>query len=86
MQLTNPLISAAETQAMIDAGADINATDKYGRMPLHWAAGQGKVEVISVLVQAGVDVNMTKKDGATPFRLAREKKRWRIAKYLESLP
>jgi len=49
MQLTNPLISATETQAMINARADVNAIDKYGRTPLDYAKREKKRGVVKYL-------------------------------------
>ncbi len=63
-------VTAADMQAMIDDGAYVNATDKYGQTPLHAAAGLGKAKVIPVLLKAGADVNAKEKTGFTPLHAA----------------
>ena len=39
-----------------DAGANLEATDRLGRTPLHCAATAGKPDLLSLLIQAGVSV------------------------------
>ena len=39
-----------------DAGANLEATDRLGRTPLHCAATAGKPDLLSLLIQAGVNV------------------------------
>ena len=42
--------------ALINAGADIKARDKYGWTPLHIAARISTVEVVTALIAAGADI------------------------------
>ena len=45
---------------LLDAGADVNKKDKYGRTALHFASSNGKDAAIQMLLtQAGVSVNAT---------------------------
>lgn len=40
-------------QTLIDAGCDLNVTDDAGRTPLHYAAWQGHIACVNLLLQAG---------------------------------
>ena len=48
-----------------DAIVDVNCTNKWGQIPLHWASGNGRTASVEALVAAGADVNCTDKDGRT---------------------
>ena len=49
--------SAAVVNALIEAGADINALDSYQGSPLHYASS-GNPVVVPVLIGAGCKVNL----------------------------
>lgn len=58
-------------EALIEAGADVDAQDGFGRTPLHSAAESRPLTgVLGPLVVAGADVNARDKDGLTPLHLA----------------
>ena len=40
-------------QALLEAGADINAKDKYGKTALMFAAANGHTAVVVLLMKAG---------------------------------
>lgn len=53
------------------AGLSVDAGDFYGGTLLHWAASQGQLELIEVLLARGMDPKKQEKEGAYPFmRLA----------------
>jgi len=62
-------ISIAE--ALVSAGADINALDRHGSSPLHLACDTDKSEIVDLLLENKADVNIVNSSGETPlFRAA----------------
>ena len=60
-------------QALLNAGADVNARDQDGWTPLMWAAcGSNRTETVKTLVVSGADVNARGKRGETALMLAAE--------------
>lgn len=57
-------------QALLEAGVDINESDKFSRTTLMWATRYGKAEVVEALIKAGADINKVDAEGATPLILA----------------
>src|SRR5215470_15860277 len=60
----------ASVMSLINAGANVNAKDSFGRTPLSLAAQHGRVETIDVLLRAGADPNVRDQLGWTPITLA----------------
>ena len=58
------------TQAITHAKIDINATNRCGHTPLHWAASDGRTNVAKFLIKAGIKVNTKNSDGETPLHWA----------------
>ena len=52
-------------QALINHGADVNATSKLGNTALNIACWKGNVEAIDVLLHAGADTTISDTDGYT---------------------
>ena len=68
---------AHEVRRLIQAAADPNAADEYGKTPLRWAAQQDEVETVTALVEGGADVDKagepwlrSSPDGMTPLMVA----------------
>ena len=57
-------------QAIIDHGADVNATDNLDRTALIIAVEKSCVDVINTLLKAGADVNVTNNLNDTPLMMA----------------
>jgi ankyrin repeat protein len=55
---------------MINAGADVNAKDKYGWTPLSCASRNGHLDVVIALMGAGADLNAKTNDGWTLLHFA----------------
>jgi ankyrin repeat protein len=55
---------------LIDAGANLNVTDEFGRTPLHWAVGSQHSDCVQTLVGAGADPNIADDRGETPLHYA----------------
>ena len=50
-------------------GLDVNAGDRHGQTPLHFACVSDDAEVAMVLVGAGADVNVRDRDGRSPLQV-----------------
>ena len=52
------------------ASGNINAIDKNGYTPLHWAAEKGDPYIITALLASGANVNAKNNTGNTPLHVA----------------
>lgn len=60
-------------QALIAAGADVEAQITYGVRPLMLAAGYGETEVVETLLEAGADVTARNEGGFTALMMVKQK-------------
>ena len=65
MYAVDAVCSKEVLQALIDHGADVNATDKNNRTALIGACTKRLLDAIHVLLKAGSDTNIADKDGNT---------------------
>ena len=63
---------------------DIAYADRYGRMPIHWAAQEGHPECVRVLLEHGATPNHRNNSGKTPLDLAREGNKQNVVELLEN--
>ncbi len=62
--------NAALIRKLLDAGADVNATQVDGMTALHWAVYNDDVATARMLVRAGAKVNAANRYGVPPLSLA----------------
>jgi Arf-GAP/coiled-coil/ANK repeat/PH domain-containing protein len=58
-------------EALLDAGADLEASDKKGETPLRRAVNCGHKDLAALFVSRGADPNAPDKKGVTPRDAAR---------------
>ncbi|MGI9625895.1 MAG: ankyrin repeat domain-containing protein, partial [Longimicrobiales bacterium] len=62
---------APEVKRLVDAGADVDGAQGDGMTGLHWAASNGDVEVLRILLESGADLEAgTRLGGHTPLHIA----------------
>ena len=66
----------AAIRYLVTSGADVNKSNRFGEVPLHfaaqnpWAASQGTALLVQDLLQFGADPNVTNNEGNTPLHVA----------------
>jgi ankyrin repeat protein len=70
---------------LVEAGADKEASDADGDTPLHVAACEGHVEVVTALVELGADIGALTGDGQTPLQLSISFGHHHVARVLREL-
>lgn len=67
---------------LIEHGADPNAQDKGGLIPLHNASSYGHVEIAALLIKSNASVNSTDRWAFTPLHEAAQKGRTQLCTLL----
>ena len=58
---------------LIQAGADVNVKDKYGKTPLHFAAqSSNNPKIVTILIKAGANVDARDQNGKTSLFFVRD--------------
>lgn len=87
-QAVHPLHSAvagrdfAIVRWLVEAGADVDATQRDGFRPLHSAAQNGDDAIVTLLLQAGADASLPVADGRIPADFAQAAGHGRLAERL----
>jgi tankyrase len=69
---------------LLEHGADVNAQDKGGLIPLHNASSYGHLDIAALLIKHNTVVNATDKWGFTPLHEAAQKGRTQLCALLVS--
>lgn len=70
-----------EVKSLIAQGLNINASNQFEKAPLHYAAYNGNLKIVKLLVENGADIN-AKYEGANPLYFAALANHPKIMKYL----
>lgn len=70
------------SEALINAGVDVDKCDKWGTTALMIAAEQGHIDIINILLEAGADINAQDSYGCTALMFAMICSSSRTAEYL----
>ncbi len=71
---------------LLERGADVNAQDKGGLIPLHNASSYGHLDIAALLIKYNTTVNATDKWGFTPLHEAAQKGRTQLSALLVCIP
>jgi len=61
---------AGIARTLLEHGADVNAAQQDGFVPLHGAAQNGQPDMIELLLEYGADVNAKNAEGLTALAIA----------------
>ena len=75
--------SLETVELLLEAGADVNATQAGGFTPLHQAAAAGKLDTVAFLLKNGARKNVRCDQGKLPLDYARERGYAAVAELLE---
>ena len=72
----------AAAEYLIQRGAEINCSDKYGNLPIHFACIKGHLDTVKLLITKGSDFKSTNNIGYTPFDYASTHGHTMVTEYL----
>lgn len=75
--------SAQCVRLLVEAGADVHATQPGGTSPVHQAAAQGNLDALRILVQHGASLNVVDEQGHTPRELALAAGRQQVVEWID---
>ena len=70
--VSNTINDSGVIQVLIDAGADVNAADTFGRTALMYAAATSNLNLVETLVREGANINQRDKYGWSALGLAKQ--------------
>ncbi|GBG83729.1 hypothetical protein CBR_g37530 [Chara braunii] len=70
-------------EALLEAGAGVDAVDNNKNTALHYAAGYGRKECVELLVKSGASCTLRNVDGKTPTDVAKLNNKTEVLKLLE---
>ncbi len=73
-------------QVLLDAGADVNQTSRYGWSPLLAATQNNNLQMGKFLIEHGADVNLANKGGWVPLYLATDNRNMEGGDYPTRMP
>ncbi|WP_299779426.1 ankyrin repeat domain-containing protein [uncultured Formosa sp.] len=77
---------ATTVKVLLEAGAQVNLKDNHEQWtPIMFAAGEGQIEVMQLLLDAGADVNALDIDGESSYDFAISNNHEEAAKFLKPL-
>ncbi|WP_264336995.1 ankyrin repeat domain-containing protein [Wolbachia endosymbiont (group B) of Chorthippus brunneus] len=89
-QLNEQLLAAVkdsdfnEVQGLVNRGANVNAKDKDGKTPLHYASQSiYSLDIVRYLISKGADIDVKNKDGKTPLDLAVQGNETSVVEFLK---
>jgi ankyrin repeat protein len=83
LQSAAALGDTAQTTALLNQGAALDARDEHGRTPLMLAVMQSRVDVVRLLLNRGADPNIADGAGRTPLQQAKQENLHEIAALLK---
>ena len=67
---SSPHGSLSTLEILLRFGAQLNAVDRHGRTPLHWAAWKGRDDSVAILLRHSADHTVADNDGRLAIHLA----------------